>query len=147
MKLSEKTQNLFEMEEDIYLAHCISADFVMGKGIASQFNRRFDLKAALKRAYPQYVRRWREEEIGGSCLPEGRVFSLVTKERWMQKPTYDSLRRALEQMRAQCEERGVRRLAMPRIACGLDGLEWARVRAMIEEVFGGTQMEITVCSL
>lgn len=37
------------------------------------------------------------------------------------------------------------KLAMPRIGCGLDKLEWSKVKAIIEEVFADTDVEILVC--
>lgn len=39
---------------------------------------------------------------------------------------------------------GVRHLCMPRIGAGLDKLKWHRVKAMLEEVFTGTGVKITV---
>lgn len=57
------------------------------------------------------------------------------------------LRRALEAMARHCREQGVARLAMPRIGCGLDLLQWDKVRAALEEAFGGSGVTITVYSL
>lgn len=39
-------------------------------------------------------------------------------------------------MRGQADEEGVRSIAMPRIGAGYGGLSWAKVRAIIERVFG-----------
>ena len=36
---------------------------------------------------------------------------------------------------------------MPKIGCGHEGLEWERVKEIIEEVFEDTDIEILVCSL
>jgi hypothetical protein len=36
---------------------------------------------------------------------------------------------------------------MPRIGCGLDLLEWRRVREMIRETFAGCDISITVYNL
>ena len=33
MELREEKRNLFTVEDDYYLAHCISTDCAMGKGI------------------------------------------------------------------------------------------------------------------
>ena len=75
----------------------------------------------------------------------GRVFNLITKERYFQKPTYESLRGALECMKTLCGEKGVRRVAMPVIGCGLDRLEWEKVSAIIREVFSDKGVEVLVC--
>lgn len=44
MQYKEEIRDLFSVSEDYYLAHCISADFGMGKGIAIEFNKNFDMK-------------------------------------------------------------------------------------------------------
>ena len=44
MIYKEEVRDLFSVSEDYYLAHCISADFGMGKGIVVEFNKRFDIK-------------------------------------------------------------------------------------------------------
>ena len=137
--------DLFSVPEDYYLAHCISADFAMGKGIAVEFNRHFDMKNKLKAHYPDYLDQWQREKKRSGCILAGRVFNLITKERYFQKPTYETLRGALECMKALCVQKGVRRAAMPVIGCGLDRLAWEQVSAVIQDVFSDTGIEILVC--
>ncbi|MCI8914192.1 MAG: macro domain-containing protein [Lawsonibacter sp.] len=145
MEFREEKRDLFSVPDDYYLAHCISADFAMGKGIVVEFNRRFDMKNKLKAHYPDYLDRWQQEKKRSGCILAGRVFNLITKERYFQKPTYESLRGALECMKTLCGEKGVRRVAMPVIGCGLDRLEWEKVSAIIREVFSDTGVEVLVC--
>ena len=40
MELVEVKKDLFSVEPNYYLAHCVSADFVLGAGIARQFTAR-----------------------------------------------------------------------------------------------------------
>lgn len=51
MEYKEEKKDLFDVSDDYFLAHCISADFGMGKGIAVEFNKRFNLKNELMREY------------------------------------------------------------------------------------------------
>ena len=145
MEFREEKRDLFSVPEDYYLAHCISADFAMGKGIAVEFNRHFDMKNKLKAHYPDYLDQWQREKKRSGCILAGRVFNLITKERYFQKPTYETLRGALECMKALCVQKGVRRAAMPVIGCGLDRLAWEQVSAVIQDVFSDTGIEILVC--
>ena len=117
----------------------------MGKGIAVEFNRRFDMKNKLKAHYPDYLNQWQREKKRSGCILAGRMFNLITKERYFQKPTYETLRGALECMKALCVQKGVRRAAMPVIGCGLDRLAWEQVSAVIQDVFSDTGIEILVC--
>ena len=145
MEFREEKRDLFSVPDDYYLAHCISADFAMGKGIAVEFNRRFDMKNKLKAHYPDYLDQWQREKKRSGCILAGRMFNLITKERYFQKPTYETLRGALECMKALCVQKGVRRAAMPVIGCGLDRLAWEQVSAVIQDVFSDTGIEILVC--
>ena len=110
-----------------------------------EFNRRFDMKNKLKAHYPDYLDQWQREKKRSGCILAGRVFNLITKERYFQKPTYETLRGALECMKALCVQKGVRRAAMPVIGCGLDRLAWEQVSAVIQDVFSDTGIEILVC--
>lgn len=71
----------------------------------------------------------------------------MTKSRYWQKPTYKSMSDALVAMRDICVERGINRIAMPVIGCGLDKLDWHRVSKLIKEIFVNTEVEIIVCKL
>lgn len=42
MVLKEVNKDLFTVSKDYALAHCISADFKLGAGIAKEFDKRFD---------------------------------------------------------------------------------------------------------
>lgn len=68
MTYREEVRDLFSVPEDYYLAHCISADFGMGKGIVVEFNKRFDMKSKLQRKYPDYLNQYTHHRIGGDCI-------------------------------------------------------------------------------
>jgi hypothetical protein len=50
-------------------------------------------------------------------------------------------------MKEQCETFSIRKIAMPLIGCGLDRLDWNKVKDVIEDVFSDTDIEILVCKL
>ena len=147
MKYTEVVRDLFSVPEDYYLAHCISADFGMGKGIVVEFNKRFDMKQKLKSKYPKYLSDFSQMAITGDCILEGRVLNLVTKERYFHKPTYKSLAIALRAMKQICMDCGISKVAMPMIGSGLDRLEWRKVSQIIQEVFADSNLEILICRL
>jgi hypothetical protein len=141
----EEVRDLFSVPEDYYLAHCISADFGMGKGIVVEFNKRFDMKRILQTKYPDFINQWSHNNWTFQCILEGRVFNLITKERYFHKPTYESLTGALVFMKYWATVHGVTKIAMPVIGCGLDRLEWTKVSEIIQDVFKATDIEILVC--
>jgi hypothetical protein len=146
MTYQEEVRDLFSVPEDYYLAHCISADFKMGAGIAVEFQKRFATKTLLMAEYPGYLNSWQQYAFdGGDCLIQGRVLNLVTKERYFHKPTYKSMMRALTEMKYMCHVYAIHKVAMPLIGCGLDMLEWHKVSKMIQDVFADDDIEILVC--
>lgn len=141
MNITIEKRDLFTMPQGYYLAHCISADFALGAGIAKTFNSVYNMKFKLYRNYDNYVYR------GGDALLIDNVFNLVTKAKCFHKPTYESLRESLEMMREHLEFMDVTKLAMPKIASGLDRLDWDQVYDIICEVFEDMDIEIVICEI
>lgn len=71
----------------------------------------------------------------------------ITKERYFEKPSIITMRIALQNMKEICLLNGITKLAMPKIGCGLDRLQWNVVKQNIESIFADTDIEILVCSL
>ncbi len=145
MIYKEELRDLFSVPNDYYLAHCVSADFAMGRGIAVEFNKRFNMKNLLARKYPDYIRKYKNIKKGGDCIPEGRVFNLVTKELCFHKPSISSMNAALFKMKEFCERESIKKIAMPTIGAGLDRLKWELVKTQIKNIFEDTDIEILVC--
>lgn len=147
MTYREEIRDLFSVPEDYYLAHCISADFGMGKGIVVEFNKRFDMKSKLQSKYSDYLNQYTHHRIGGDCVLEGRVLNLITKERYFHKPTIITMRLALQKMKKICIENNIIKIAMPTIGAGLDRLSWSAVSDQIHMIFDDTDIEILVCKI
>ena len=143
MILNYQEGDLLKLPRTYYLAHCISADFALGAGIAKQINDVFQMRFKLNNRFGNVPERYR---VGKTYLVDN-VFNLVTKEKYWHKPTYRSLKCGLYKMKDIIVEKNISRLAMPRIGCGLDKLCWDNVADIIKEVFGNTDIEITVYSL
>lgn len=141
MTITTEKRDLFNMPHGYYLAHCISADFTLGAGIARAFHFVYNMRVKLHRDYPDY------KYNGGDALLVDNVFNLVTKDKVWHKPTYDSVRDSLEMMREYMDFIGATKLAMPMISCGLDRLQWPQVKSIIEDVFSDTNVDIVVCVL
>ena len=145
MTYKEEIRDLFAIADEYYLAHCISADFALGAGIAVEFDKRYDMRRKLSSGYPQYLQYMKCYHILGECILIDRVFNLVTKERYFQKPTYKSMKQALMRMKKLCIAKNIKKIAMPLIGCGLDRLQWEKVSEIVQEVFKDIDIEIVVC--
>ncbi|KAL5515150.1 hypothetical protein EMCRGX_G000275 [Ephydatia muelleri] len=130
--------DLFSCPGTASLAHCISADMRMGKGIAVEFKKRYGHVEELKE---------QRAEAGGVAVLKHHgafVFYLVTKQRYFHKPTYESLESSLRSLSERCVASDVKELCMPTIGCGLDGLNWKDVEQMIKRIFNDVSISITI---
>ena len=141
MTITVENRDLFTVPQGYYLAHCISADFALGAGIAKKFDEVYNMRFKLFKNYDNY------EYEGGDALPIDNVFNLVTKPKCYHKPRYEALREALEVMKEIMIDLDVTKLAIPALGCGLDRLEWSQVYDIICEVFEDTDVEILVCMI
>ncbi|KAE8742457.1 hypothetical protein FOCC_FOCC012012 [Frankliniella occidentalis] len=140
-EVREEQGDLFSAPLATSLAHCVSSDMKMGAGIAVLFRQKFGCVENLKN---------QGKSVGEvAYLKDGPryIFYLVTKQWFYNKPTEETLLSSLVEMRDLCDEFGVKRLAMPRIGCGLDGLQWPVVYEMVKEVFSHCDMEVTIYSI
>ena len=141
MTITIKNKDLFTMPQGYYLAHCISADFTLGAGIAKAFDSVYNMRFKLFRNYDSY------KYHGGDALLIDNVFNLVTKDNRYSKPTYESIKEALEMMKEYLDFLGANKLAMPKIGSGRDRLDWEQVYDIICEVFEDMDIEIVICEL
>ena len=145
MKLTEINGDLFRVPQSYYLAHCISGDYALGAGIAKKIDEEYNMKYKLFKNYA--IPDGEKSANVGRALLVDNVFNLVTKERCFHKPTYDTLYDTLMDMRRQCEELDITKLAMPLLGCGLDKLDWDFVKDIIDEAFYDSDIEILICIL
>lgn len=143
MVIKEEVMDLFTVPQGYYLAHCISGDYSLGAGIAKQFVENYNMRFKLHKNFP--IPDGEKFANVGQALLVDNVFNLVTKARVFHKPTYESLYDTLLDMRVQCENLDISRLAIPLLGCGLDRLNWEQVKDIIEDVFDSTDIEILVC--
>ena len=155
MEYREECCNLFDYYDKGYiLVQCLSADLVAGAGIAVEFNKRLDMKNRLRQRYPYgvYMAYNHRFSFLPTCVYEQRVFNLITKDKVWEKPTYENFQLSLKVMRYGIEQLyqkdiACNQIAMPLIGCGIDGLEWTKVRELIHKTFDDMNIEIVVCYL
>ncbi|VEN40048.1 unnamed protein product [Callosobruchus maculatus] len=108
----------------------------MSRGIASEFQRLFGQVDELKR---QGRRVGQVLELRSG---QRRLYYLISKEKSYQKPTYRIVWEALLDLREKLLTADVLKQAIPRLACGRDGLDWRLIRNMLQALFniiGGSQ--------
>ena len=125
------------------IAHCVSSDFAMGKGLAS----------TIARCYPE-LQELRKLPI--NTFPSGSlvtyfdqhhqrfIYNLVTKRRFFHKPTYETLELGLQALKQHLKRHNIQELAIPKLGCGYDQLHWPKVFSILFKVFSGSNLTITI---
>lgn len=107
------------------LAHCASADLAMGRGVAAKFRERYGmgLLAEQRVTTPGCAAMLnnKDYDVRKACL----IYVLITKERFYEKPSYDSLRSALRVCRDMMLKNHNHNLMFPLLGCGRDQLMWS----------------------
>ena len=129
--------NIVEIKGDLFmcpshftLAHTISVDLKMSRGIARTFKEKYGQVSFLRTQILSV----------GNCASliddnGRRIFYLATKKRFFNKPSPQSIRSALQSLKSHMIFFNLSFLAMPRIGSGLDKLYWPDVRRIISDVF------------
>lgn len=126
------------IDSEYSIVHCISSDLAMGYGAAGELNELLNLKDAIlekgyvKGTYPFVV--YAKD-----------VFNLITKQAFNNKPKYETMDSVLSTLSKACNKLDVKKIAMTRLGCGIDGLDWNKVLNLIIKNFQNYDIEILVC--
>ena len=129
--------NLLESEAQA-LVNTVNTVGVMGKGIALQF----------KEAYPDNFRAYynackkKELHIGQVLVVEDSnlinghkiIINFPTKTHWRYPSEYSYIEKGLQSLRKEIEARHIKSIAIPPLGSHNGGLDWFRVKQMVETV-------------
>ena len=116
------------------IAHCVSLDFAMGKGLASTI--------ACCYPEPQELRKFPLNNFPSGSLVtyfdkqhQRFIYNLVTKRRFFHKPTYATLELSLQALKRLLKRHHIYELAIPKLGCGYDQLHLPTVFSLLFKVF------------
>lgn len=131
--ITHKTGDIFTTDLEA-IGHGVNTEGAMGSGIA----------VTVKNLHPNVYRVYREVckrggLSGGDLLvvqseTDGKyIFNMASQEAQGRSATYDFLRESVNNALTYCIENDMPALALPQIGCGIGGLEWEKVTAILEE--------------
>ncbi len=137
--------NLLESDAEA-LVNTVNTVGVMGKGIALQF----------KEAYPENYRvynnacRKKELHIGSVLLVEDSnlasgskiIVNFPTKTHWKLPSEYSYIELGLQSLRREIVSRQIKSIAIPPLGSHNGGLDWLRVKQMVETTLGDLDCDI-----
>lgn len=139
--------NLFESDAEA-LVNTVNTVGVMGKGLALQF----------KETFPENFRIYRDICRKGqlhtgemlvtedSSLLTGHkiIINFPTKKHWRLPSEYYYIEQGLDALRLEIEKRGIKSIAIPPLGSHNGGLDWQRVKVMIEEKLDSLNCDIYI---
>jgi len=125
-----------DVEALVNTVNCVG---VMGRGIALQFKNAFPgnfkaYAAACSRCEVQPGRMF-VYETGELTWPR-YIINFPTKRHWRGKSRIEDIEAGLPSLVAEIRHRNIRSIAIPPLGSGLGGLDWAKVRPLIENALG-----------
>lgn len=138
MKFTEIKEDLFTSPETSCIAHCVSKNLKMGMGIAPKIINKFGGRSELL-----------DQKLDiGDCgvVRNGNrfIYHLVTKDMHYDKPTLETIKMSLINMRNHMMKHNMNELCIPTLGCGLDKMNWIDVKNEIINIFKETNISITV---
>ena len=129
------------------LVNTVNTVGVMGKGIALQFKKRYPTNyLAYKKACELG-----EVDIGKLLVVkeldqqgERLIINFPTKKHWRQKSEYSFIEEGLQALKLEITGCNITSIAIPPLGCGHGGLEWTRVRAMIEVALSDLDIRVDI---
>jgi O-acetyl-ADP-ribose deacetylase (regulator of RNase III) len=139
--------NLLESTAEA-LVNTVNTIGVMGKGIALQF------KNAFPENYKIYLKACKDNtfRIGDLLITQAQtttsgkqlIINFPTKTDWRKPSEYSYIEKGLQSLVYEIETRKISSIALPPLGAGNGGLDWSRVKSLIEQYLGGISCEVWV---
>lgn len=135
-----KNDDLFDSPADC-LVNTVNCEGFMGKGIAYQFK----LKYPENNKYYEKLCKLNQFHIGDILFFEenGKIIAnFPTKDKWREKSDYSYIEKGLETFRKELKTRDIKSVGMPPLGCGNGGLNWIKVKTLIEKELADLPIDI-----
>ena len=75
------------------------------------------------------------------------IYNLLTKERFCDKPNLSTLSKTKEAMKSHASMNGVSTIAISKLACGLDQMNWQEIVKLLQDIFAYAAVQLLVYTL
>jgi O-acetyl-ADP-ribose deacetylase (regulator of RNase III) len=133
-----RSGNILEADVEA-LVNSVNCVGVMGRGISLQFRKTWpeNFKAYVRACRRGEVRPGKMFVFETSSLTNPRyIINFPTKRHWRGKSRIEDIEAGLRALVDEIRSRGIRSIAIPPLGCGLGGLDWGEVRALIDQALG-----------
>lgn len=141
------TGNIFDSNVQA-IVNTVNTDGVMGKGIALQFKNNFpnNFKAYQKACKEGEVRVGKMFVYEDENLIVGNkiIVNFPTKTTWKKPSEYQYIQEGLDDLIKVIQEKNIKSIAIPPLGTGNGGLNWEKVKAIIEDKLQNLNIDIHI---
>ena len=141
------TGNLLAASDEA-LVNTVNTVGVMGKGIALQFKDRYPYN------FQVYQQACKEGSISPGKLLVTRdsnlstdskwIINFPTKKDWKHRSKYEYIEEGLKDLVQIIDQYRIRSIAIPPLGCGNGGLDWSKVKELMEKYLGELNVDIHI---
>lgn len=131
--IEEIRGNLTKAPIYCHLAFCMNTDYKIRSFLTDFLNKYYYFEESMKKGYG-YRTSYKARNDKKVFIAFNNLFGLVTSNPH-EKATYNNLYESLYEMFYYCLENKIEYIAMPKIGCGQNGLEWEKVKETIEDAY------------
>ena len=140
------TGNIFESNAQA-IVNTVNCVGIMGAGLALQFKKIYpaNFAAYQKACRNGQVRPGRSFVFTNRSTPPEYIINFPTKRHWRDSSRIEDIEAGLKDLIGIIRANNIRSIAIPPLGAGLGGLEWERVKALIQASLKGlNDVDITV---
>lgn len=130
------------------LVNTVNTVGVMGKGIALQFKEAFpnNNKAYIEACKQKKLEPGKLLAVLDENLQLGKklIINFPTKVHWRYPSKYEYIEKGLIALRELLQKEKIKSIAIPPLGSGNGGLDWNKVKPMIEQALSGLETEILI---
>ena len=123
------------------IGHCISADARMSKGFADFLSHRIPRLRSICRKARLFLG---QVYLFWDSSGKRYIYNFVTKEKFYDKPNLSTLSKTFEAMKVHASMNGVSTIAIPKLGCGLDQMNWQEVVKLLPDIFTHADVQLVV---
>jgi len=139
--INEITKNILEIPQEYAIAHCISADLKMNKGLAAEICKQYGSFSEIFSNLTINV---------GDAIPiianNRLILYLITKQNYYQKHQFNDIQKAISNSIKELYKLKHYKLAIPKLATGLDKCSWSDIKQLLCSEFSNTNIELIICN-
>lgn len=137
--IKELKGSIFNCPDNFAIAHCISADLKMNKGITNLICKVYGDTS------PQLALQELNVE---NTIPINNnnktIFHLITKQLYYHKPKYEDLKASVHNLKLEAIRLNILKIAIPTLISGPHEFSWSIIKQLIYSEFENTNIEIYI---